>query len=463
MTFEYHASKTTNMDCDDSKIAYKQHFDAGSESRYSAFPLRNSPFKVATVCLGLLCVLLLAGVIGQSVHYRNVGRDHDNNVKAMSREKENLQQSLKAAQKEKKDLEVNRNQLQQNYDYLAKRRDQIQTNNNLLTEETNQLKLTQSQVETSNTALKKELDEIKITKNQLQKNNDALTVAKNLLQNQYDSVLKRKTDLQANYDSVSKDRDVFHNKFNNATRSREQLQLSYNDLIKKVEHLQVRYNVSASEKDMMVKSHKNMTVEMDTLQAAYDIVKKAENELQATFMLLAKERDELESSLKNVTAERDLLQVKNDNITVERDQLLGKVNQLNETIEAKACPTGWRKFEFSCYFTSVSKKTWTLSREYCQSKGADLAIIKSPEEMAFINSLHGHDKEVWIGLSDGGAEGQWKWVDGTPMNKSYWGKGQPNSYDGRNQDCVEFWHRATGIGDWNDESCTIEQQWICEM
>lgn len=44
----------------------------------------------------------------------------------------------------------------------------------------------------------------------------------------------------------------------------------------------------------------------------------------------------------------------------------------------------------------------------------------------------------------------------------FWAKNQPNSHQGRNQDCVEFWHRGTGIGDWNDESCTVEQLFICE-
>lgn len=83
--------------------------------------------------------------------------------------------------------------------------------------------------------------------------------------------------------------------------------------------------------------------------------------------------------------------------------------------------------------------------------------------MTFINSLYGSEKEVWIGLTDEGVEGQWKWVDGSPLTTAYWGKNQPNSFDGRNQDCVEFWHRASGNGDWNDENCNVEQNWICEM
>lgn len=58
----------------------------------------------------------------------------------------------------------------------------------------------------------------------------------------------------------------------------------------------------------------------------------------------------------------------------------------------KKCPTGWKKFQRSCYYISAGKKNWNLSRDYCKSKGADLAIIKTQEEMVCfsqcINSLH---------------------------------------------------------------------------
>lgn len=47
----------------------------------------------------------------------------------------------------------------------------------------------------------------------------------------------------------------------------------------------------------------------------------------------------------------------------------------------KVCQSGWKKFENNCYFSSTSKKTWYLSRNYCQGKGADLVIINSKAEM----------------------------------------------------------------------------------
>ena len=58
---------------------------------------------------------------------------------------------------------------------------------------------------------------------------------------------------------------------------------------------------------------------------------------------------------------------------------------LMTTFSAKPCPTGWRKYEGSCYYTSTGKKTWSKGREYCQSKGADLAIVKSQEEMVCLS------------------------------------------------------------------------------
>uniref|UniRef100_A0A3B5LIR9 C-type lectin domain-containing protein n=1 Tax=Xiphophorus couchianus TaxID=32473 RepID=A0A3B5LIR9_9TELE len=209
------------------------------------------------------------------------------------------------------------------------------------------------------------------------------------------------------------------------------------------------------------------------------MLRKAESTLQSSYGSVQREKSELQSSLKNVTAERDLLKANVDNLTAEQEELLGRIDKLNATLQGnteeilrkvftelrnvfnfvvcnteKHCPAGWRKFQYSCYFPSTTKKTWTLSREDCHSKGADLAIVTI--NLKFLL------KNVWIGLTDGGVEGQWKWVDGTPLTLTFWAQGQPNSHQGRNQDCVEVWLRTKGDGDWNDENCSVEQHWICE-
>uniref|UniRef100_A0A673Y985 CD209 antigen-like protein E n=1 Tax=Salmo trutta TaxID=8032 RepID=A0A673Y985_SALTR len=83
------------------------------------------PSGVAAVCLGLLCVLLLSGVIGLSVQYSNVSKNS-------SAEREQLQTSNNTLTKE-------RDQLQTSYNNLTEERDQLQTRNNNLTKERDQL------------------------------------------------------------------------------------------------------------------------------------------------------------------------------------------------------------------------------------------------------------------------------------------------------------------------------------
>uniref|UniRef100_A0A3P9KC74 C-type lectin domain-containing protein n=1 Tax=Oryzias latipes TaxID=8090 RepID=A0A3P9KC74_ORYLA len=463
MAVEYHVSTTTNMDVDDSQIAYRRLFADSRNFRLSVSALRNSPFKVASVCFGLLCVLLLACVIGVKVHYSNVVQNQESNVKDLTTEKENLQQKAKTLQQEKKNLEKTCNQLREENNLSLKTRNQLRSDLNTQGDELRELKNKHSLLETANSGLNKELVQLKADKAQLQRDKETLATAQTALQAQYESAIKLKKNLQESVSFVSKDRDIWQNKYNNATRSRDQLQLSYNSLIQKVEHLQDQFNFSTSEKDKITSSHQNLTIELKTLQTTCEIIKTAQNELQASYNSVVQEKQQLQTRIKNISEERDLLKIKAQNLTAEGNRLQESVNKLNSTIQEKKCPAGWMKFKYSCYFTSSEKNTWEQSREFCRNKTGDLAIINSEEEMAFINTLYKSDQEAWIGLTDGGVEGQWKWVDGTPLTLTFWAKGQPNSHQGRDQDCVEFWHRSKGIGDWNDEGCSVKQNWICEI
>ncbi|XP_052320893.1 CD209 antigen-like protein 2 isoform X5 [Oncorhynchus keta] len=83
------------------------------------------PSGVAAVCLGLLCVLLLAGIIGLSVQYRNVSKNS-------SAERDQLETKYNNLTKEK-------DQLQASYNNLTQKRDQLQTRYNNLTNERDQL------------------------------------------------------------------------------------------------------------------------------------------------------------------------------------------------------------------------------------------------------------------------------------------------------------------------------------
>ncbi|KAK0138262.1 C-type lectin domain family 4 member M [Merluccius polli] len=116
---------------------------------------------------------------------------------------------------------------------------------------------------------------------------------------------------------------------------------------------------------------------------------------------------------------------------------------------------GWLYYHHSLYFISTTERNWTASRDDCLERDADLVVINSREEQEFVNRLGG---DHWIGLSDRDPEGTWKWVDGTNMTSSFWGRGQPDD-NGGGEDCV-----ATSLGKgWNDATCADLKPWICEV
>uniref|UniRef100_A0A4W6EHG7 C-type lectin domain-containing protein n=1 Tax=Lates calcarifer TaxID=8187 RepID=A0A4W6EHG7_LATCA len=78
----------------------------------------------------------------------------------------------------------------------------------------------------------------------------------------------------------------------------------------------------------------------------------------------------------------------------------------------------WVYFKHSFYYISSTTKSWQDSRNDCLQRGEFMRQFK---------------QRTWIGLTDRETEGTWRWVDGTLLNTS-----------------------------WNDESCTLQNLWICE-
>ncbi|KAM9398243.1 uncharacterized protein ACWYII_032082 isoform 3-T3 [Salvelinus alpinus] len=125
------------------------------------------PSGVAAVCLGLLCVLLLAGIIGLSVQYSNVSKNS-------YAERDQLQTSYNTLTKE-------RDQLQTSYNTLTKERDQLQTSYNNLTKEGDQL-------QTSYNNLTKERDQLQTSYNNMTKERDQLQTERDVLSGRLSNV-----------------------------------------------------------------------------------------------------------------------------------------------------------------------------------------------------------------------------------------------------------------------------------
>ncbi|KAB5518543.1 hypothetical protein PHYPO_G00167270 [Pangasianodon hypophthalmus] len=179
-----------------------------------------------------------------------------------------------------------------------------------------------------------------------------------------------------------------------------------------------------------------------------------------------------DASAKTQHTERDLLQARNNNLTKEREEqwatieiLKNEIDQLQKTKDelqrklnaSEAQEQGrWTSFKSSFYY--IPAKNWNDSRQDCINRGADLVIINSKEEQDFITKQLGGSR-AWIGLSDIATEGEWKWVDGTPLTTMYWRTGEPNNAN--EEDCAEIFEpRDTEC--WNDQKCSDLAPWICE-
>jgi len=113
--------------------------------------------------------------------------------------------------------------------------------------------------------------------------------------------------------------------------------------------------------------------------------------------------------------------------------------------EPKLNPENGHYYEF---ITDNNIK-WTDAKSTAENStynGASgyLVTITSQSENDFVNGILPDSSRAWIGLTDKGREGQYKWVTGEPYSYSNWASGQPS---GDNEDYVEMY----GWNDkWND-------------
>ncbi|XP_040892215.1 CD209 antigen-like protein E isoform X5 [Toxotes jaculatrix] len=158
-----------------------------------------------------------------------------------------------------------------------------------------------------------------------------------------------------------------------------------------------------------------------------------------------------EARCKNQAEERDKMERKLNTLVSQYNSLTEETDKVKRLLK-----NGWVYFRDSLYYISSTEKTWQESRNYCIQEGADLMIINSKEEQSFTRQFK---KFMWFGLTDAESEGTWKWVDGTPLARSFWGSGEPNGNTSEN--CGEI-KNPDSDNNWNDEGCSISHFWICE-
>ena len=114
------------------------------------------------------------------------------------------------------------------------------------------------------------------------------------------------------------------------------------------------------------------------------------------------------------------------------------------------------------YYYYATPVTVYTAKAFCESKGGHLVSLSDNSEDGYVKTLFPTGASVWIGATDEGTEGTWKWNYGTALQYSNWNDGEPNNSHGDVADGENFAH-YTSNGFWNDTNGCQKYGFVCEI
>lgn len=116
------------------------------------------------------------------------------------------------------------------------------------------------------------------------------------------------------------------------------------------------------------------------------------------------------------------------------------------------CSEGFIRFEDTCIYVSHSTtaRNWVEAQIFCTElhSRANLASIHTPGELDFIRSNCSYIGTFFLGGTDAGTEGIWRWNNNQDWSFENWRPGQPDG--GGRENCMEM---NAEDGFWNDVDC----------
>ncbi|XP_058137894.1 low affinity immunoglobulin epsilon Fc receptor isoform X4 [Dasypus novemcinctus] len=221
-------------------------------------------------------------------------------------------------------------------------------------------------------------------------------------------------------------------------------------------------NVSRVSKSLEREKNDRLAQKSQAAQMAQNLarIQAEQNRMENQEAELSRNLDELQTDLSNFKS-KSLNERRTDKDSLDRLQeevmrLQIELRELNGSM-CSTCPENWVNFQRKCYYFGEGAKTWIQAKYTCSDLQGRLVSIHSAEEQDFLTK-HSSWKGSWIGLRDLDIEGEFIWMDGSPVDYSNWRPGEPNN-GGLGEDCVIM----LGSGQWNDGFCRSEQSgWVCD-
>ena len=111
-----------------------------------------------------------------------------------------------------------------------------------------------------------------------------------------------------------------------------------------------------------------------------------------------------------------------------------------------------------CYQFVSTFRTWNNAAAFCISlQGGHLVSIHDDNTNNYLGSILAQSWPSWIGLQRVGDK--FEWIDGTPLNFTAWGKGQP---DGSGNGVYINYNVVGTDGQWDDLHKSVQGPSICE-
>lgn len=100
--------------------------------------------------------------------------------------------------------------------------------------------------------------------------------------------------------------------------------------------------------------------------------------------------------------------------------LLGFAASSGRGADAVGIPSDARQFRGNWYLLYFEPLSWDAAERRCEALGGQLAVVPDKPTWQFIVSLQKNKSALWMGGTDEGSKGNWRWVDGTPFNFNLW-------------------------------------------